>query len=628
MTLSRNDIPFIVRATLITLIALYSGYLAAQVFPEVADPAKLKQKQLEEDRKLGQQYYNSEEYGKAIEIFRPMYEEDPSHYNYTYYLYCLIGLKEYDEAEELVKKKLKKTPLARYEIDLGFVYQLADKPDKAKKQFDEVLNSLNANKNEILSVSTSFIQRGQYDYAVKAYSKGKELLENSYTFTQEMARVYELTGEYGPMVEAYLDLLEEDATKLEFVQGRLQNALNKDSDEMISDQLREILLTRAQKNPDNRYYAEMLLWLSVQRRDFEFALIQAKSLDKRFNESGMTVFNLGNLSLDNGDYDIAIEAYRYILAQGPENPYYPEALTGELKARFLKITSGITYTHEELEYLGRQYTSALDQLGQNNRTIDLMRDLAHLEAFYLRSPEEAVSLLEAATGITNAPEKTLAECKIELGDIFLYQGEIWEAALLYMQVDKAFKNEPVGHQAKFKNAKLSFYIGEFDWARAQLDVLKAATSKLIANDAMELSLTISDNMDADSTYTGLNYYSKADLALFRNREDQALLYLDSIRMLGLFHPLDDEVLYKKAEISINRGNYETADSLLDKIVTDYSYEILADNALFKRAELYEKVFKNKEKAMELYQQLMLDFPGSLFATESRKRYRALRGDIL
>ena len=219
--------------------------------------------------------------------------------------------------------------------------------------------------------------------------------------------------------------------------------------------------------------------------------------------------------------------------------------------------------------------------------------------------------------------KILSSCS---QDIYIITGDVWESSLLYSQVEKTMRNEAVGHLAKLRNARLSFYIGEFGWAKAQLDVLKAATSKMIANDAMELSLLINDNMDADSTYTGLIYFSKADLLMYQNQDSLALITLDSINMIGLSHPLRDEVLLKKADIYIKNNHYDMADSLLALLIELYPDEILADNALFRRAELQETIFGNSDLAMELYQELLINYPGSLLTTEARRRFRALRGD--
>ena len=198
--------------------------------------------------------------------------------------------------------------------------------------------------------------------------------------------------------------------------------------------------------------------------------------------------------------------------------------------------------------------------------------------------------------------------------------------MLYSQVEKTFKNEPIGHLAKLKNARLTYYIGEFAWAKAQLDVLKSATSKLIANDALELSLLISDNTEADSSYAGLFLYSRADLLLYQNKYDEAFMKLDAINTLGTWHPLFDEVLYKKAEIRILQGQYEEADTLLQKLYTSYPDDILGDDALYRRGRLYQEIFIDDQMAMDLYQELLTKHPGSIYTIDARRRFRALRGD--
>lgn len=602
--------------------------LYSQVFPEVITPKVQEMQVKQENEKLAFQYYGNKEYDKALELFRDLYDKEPTYHHYTYYLFCLTALDNFSEAEKLVRSKMRDEPGAyRYEVDLGYIYLLTDKPDKATRVFDEVIGNMKPNKANISEIANAFLSRQLYEYAIKTYLRGRELLQYTYAFQQELAQIYEMSGNYSAMIEEYLDLLEQDPSQLENVQNRFQSVLNKDLDDKISDMMRESLLKRNQRNPENRNYGEMLLWLSVQQKDFEFALIQARSLDTRFNDGGMLVYSVASLSLSNKDYEVAIEAFTYLIKKGPSNPYYSQSITGSLQAKFLRIIEGYNYKTKDLQTLQEEYNKALAELGRNARTVVLMRDLAHLQAFYLNELDASVQLLEEALEINGAPEDVKADIKLELGDIYLFVGEVWEASLLYSQVEKAHKNDPTGHEAKFRNARLSYYIGEFEWAKAQLDVLKAATSKFIANDAMELSLLISDNMDPDSTYTGLSYYSRAELYRYRGQDGLALKTLDSISQLGLYHSLDDEVLYSKAGIYIREKDYTRADSALAKIVRDYKFDILADNALFKRAELQAGAFNNEQMAMALYEQLMIDYPGSLFTTEARKRFRQLRGDF-
>jgi len=642
----RHTSSLIVTLLIICLI-LPGQNVIAQVFPQVNTPAAQAKQRQQENAKLAFKYYGEKEYEKALDLFTELYNEQPTYHYYTYYLYCLTALDKFSEAEKLVKKTIKNKPGSfRYQVDLGYIYMLTDKPDKATKVFNEVIGKMMPNKASIIEIANAYNSRQLYDYTIKTYLKGRELLRHKYLFHKELARVYELSGNYGAMIdnidrwlgvyqnelkkrgEEYLDLLETDPSQLEMVQSRFQYVLNRDLEDKISELLRESLLRRNQRNPENRYYGEMLLWLSVQQKDFEFALIQAKSLDTRFNEGGLMVISVANLCLANKEYQVAIDAFEFILKKGISSPYYTESRSGILQAKFYMIIEGYEYKTSDLLALKQEYLSAINELGRNSRTVVLMSDLAHLQAFYLNQLDESVSLLEDALSIAGTAKNKKARIKLELGDIYLFVGEVWEASLLYSQVEKALKNDPIGHEAKLRNARLSYFIGEFEWARAQLDVLKAATSKLIANDAMELSLLISDNMDQDSTYTGLAYYSRADLYMYRGQDSLAILTLDSIQMLGLYHTLDDEVLYSKANIFIRKKQYLKADSMLHEVVRDYKYDILADNALFRRAGLQADVLNNKTLAMELYQQLLLDYPGSLFTTEARKRYRQLRGDFI
>src|SRR5664280_1050298 len=189
-----------------------------------------------------------------------------------------------------------------------------------------------------------------------------------------------------------------------------------------------------------------------------------------------------------------------------------------------------------------------------------------------------------------------------------------------------FKNDELGETAKFKNAKLSYYIGEFKWAQSQLDILKASTSKLISNDAMALSLLISEHFDPDSNTVALNYYSHADLLEYRNRDDDALITLDSITLAFKDHPIFPHMYMEKAHILIKQGKFREADTLLGTVVSRYPEDVLADQALYLRAHMNEGDLKDAAKGMVYYEFLMSKYPGSIYVPEARVRFRSLRGD--
>ena len=291
----------------------------------------------------------------------------------------------------------------------------------------------------------------------------------------------------------------------------------------------------------------------------------------------------------------------------------------------------------EAQRLADEYAEQLQEYGLHQGTADWTRKYAHLLAFYIDQPEEAKKILNQAIANSTRDLKERALFKTDLADIELYMGDVWEASLHYSQVDKDLPNDVIGQNAKFKNAKLSFYIGEFEWAKSQLDVLRAATSKLIANDAMYFSLLITDNeeetdediglfADTNQTNQPLRYYAKADFLIFQNKDDEADRMLDSVLMVSPYGKLADDVYYQKAKLAIKRKDYLGAEQLLGKIVSNYSYDLLADDATYLMAQLYDYYLKDTAKAMELYQKMLKEHPDSLYTNDSRKRYRELRGD--
>lgn len=581
------------------------------------------------DEELAAQYYQNKEYEKAVVLYEKLFSKSAEYQYYLPYLDCLIQTKDFQKAEKVVKKQVKIHALIpQYGVDLGYLYSVEGETKLSTAQYDAMIKGMQDEKQYVIDLANAFLLRDQTDYAIQTYLKARKISKLAYTFNLELADIYEGQKQYEKMMDEYVSLLESNDYYTEEIKNELQSQLADDPDLKKSAALKNVLLKRVQDYPGKDFYAEMLLWYSIQVKDFDVALIQAKSLDRRNKEEGKRVFDVARLAVSNEYYDVAISAYQYVIDKGSENYYYLNSRLEIMDAKFSKITSTALYTTAELNSLEADYKSALTDLGKNVSTISLMKNLAHLQAFYLDKSAEAIKLLYETLDLTNAQPSVLAECKIELADILLMTGDVWEATLLYSQVDKAFKDEPIGHLAKFKNAKLSFYIGEFAWAKAQLDILKAATSKLIANDAMELSLLISDNISTDSSYDALAMYARADLLQFRNKLDDALLVLDSFPAKFPSHSLADEVLYKKAKIFVLKGLYDSAVVYYKAIIEGYSYDILGDDAIFDLAKLYEEKYKDKALAMKYYEKLITEFPGSIYTIEARKRYRTLRGDTL
>lgn len=577
------------------------------------------------DEKLAAQYYAEGEYGKAAVIYEKLYQKTPTTYYYTTYLDCLFAMEEYRKAERLVKKHQELNRSSqRFDVELGYVYLRAGEKGKAEKLFNSLLKDLPASDASIHEIADAFINRNLYDWAANTYLRARRNARSAGAYAFELAGVYERIGNYQAMVDEYLLRIDTDPTSVDDVQNRLQMLIANDMNAVFTNIVKESLLEKTQQSPQNLLYPQMLYWLSIQLKDFPMAFVQAKSLDRRLRTEGDMVYNLATIMIANQEYDIALTAYEYLMSKGRESMYYLGAKVRWLDVKFLKINTTSVYSDADIQKLALEYKTSLADFGTNRSTLPLIRNYAHLQAFYMGKTDEAVQLMEEALKVQGASAVETALTKLQLADVYLAGGEIWEASLLYSQVEKTFKNDTIGHYAKFRNASLSFYIGEFEWALAQLEILRAATTKLIANDAMDLSLRITDNIDYDSSYVPLWFYARAELLCFQRKNDEAQVLLDSVLTLFPGHPITDDVLYRMAEVYIQKRDFRNAAAYFQRVVDDYHDEVWGDDALFRLAELYELPLKEPSRAAELYRQLLTDFPGSMFANEARKRFRNIR----
>jgi tetratricopeptide (TPR) repeat protein len=579
------------------------------------------------DEQVAMQFFQNKEYAKAAEVYERLYALRPSSYLYNYYLFCLVEFGEYSKAEKLVKSAQKNDKDAlKYLVDLGYVAYRKGEPEKAKKAYEESLRKLEPNPQQIMELANAFITRNENEYAEKVYLKGRQLLNDPYSFGFDLAMIYERTGEFNKVLDEFINLLNQNKSYLNTIEDRLQFNLSNDPDNSKNELFRKYLLEKSQKEPDKTYYSELLWWYSVQQKDFELALIQARSLDRRLKEDGNRVFQLAKMAVSNQEYGSAIEAYKYLVSKGEACPYYDESRTELLNTRFIQMVSHPNPSQKSLTELEKEFEKEISYTDNRVQSVILTKNLAHLDAFFLGKNEAAIDMLSDVVERSDINLKLKSQAKLELADIYLFTGNVWEATLLYQQVYMDFKNEEIGETAKFKNSKLSYYIGEFKWAQSQLDILKASTSKLIANDAMALSLLISEHFDADSNTIALGYYSRADLLEYRNRDQDALKTLDSISLAFQYHSIFPQMYMAKARILMKGGKFMEADSLLGAIVHSYADDVLADQALFLRARMNEEEIKDVTKSMAYYESLMTRYPGSIYVPECRKRFRSLRGD--
>jgi tetratricopeptide (TPR) repeat protein len=575
--------------------------------------------------RLAQQYFQNGEYEKAASLYQKLYkEQNYNDYYFERYVECLISLESFDECETAIRKQLKKRPeQVQLYVTYGNLYERQNKEAEAKKAYQNAIKQLSADRFIITKLANAFVRLTKYKLAIEAYEKGGDLLKDRQVFAYNLADLYRRQGNNKKMIEYYLNSLEANPARMASIKTLFQRFLEEEDYLDLQTQLYE----RIQKNRSIPIYPELLSWVFIQRKDYKNAFRQVRALDRQNKENGARVYQLANVAANDKDYDTAIKAFNYIIEdKGATSSYYIPAQQEALACKRKRIVEGFNYSMEDLKALEAEYNTFLDEFGRNKTTANIITELADLEAFYLNDLDKAIEVLDAMINFPGINPATQADGKLKLADFYLMQGEIWEATLLYSQVDKAFKDDVLGHDARFRNARLSYYAGDFQWAQTQFKVLKASTSKLIANDALDLAVFITDNLGLDSTETSLKLYSEADLLVFQNRFPEAFTKLDSLLSQFPDHSLQDDVLYMKAQIYKKQKKWSEAVAMYEEIVENHTDEIRADNALFEWATIQENHLNNPDKAKELYEKIFIDFSNSTFAVEARKRFRKLRGD--
>ena len=589
------------------------------------------------DFQLAKKYYLDSDYEKAALYYEKIFKESEHRLKiYENYKSTFIELNKFKEAEKLIKTLIKENPnKLKFLVDLGVIYGLVDRSDKKNQVFDKAIEQIikETSYNNAFDLGLAFEKIGNLEKALEVYLnfESKNLL-NPFAFHSKIALIYNKTGQTNKMINTFFEMLDFNNKFLQNVQNGLVNSIDFQNNLKEKEILRQSIIEKIQANPKKIVYIELLAWFYMLNNDYENAYTQIKALDKKLNKNGSKLLELGNTALNNQDFKVAIKCFDDVVLKSNSLEYKFEAKNKKLFALKSKILYGNQIIQEELEELKANYLLILSQLNNsknvyNNsiRKYNLLLDLSEIEAFYLGDISSAKQHLNNAILIPRLKEKQKGNAKLKLANILVLEDNIWEASLMYLQIEKQFKDDQLGHLAKFKNAQVYYFSGEYDWCQAQLKVLKASTSKLIANDALELSVLISDNYNMDTSEVAMKLFSYADMLTFQQQFSKANILYDSILKNFKNHSLNDEIIFRKAKIDLKQHNYQKAVDHFKLLIDNYPNSILLDNSLFLIACIYEEKIKDFDQAKKYFKTILFDYKGSLYAAESRKRFRKLAG---
>ncbi len=571
---------------------------------------------------LAKQYFDDGDFDKAVVFYEKLVQENPRRTDYhTSLIRCYQQLERYDDAEKIIIKKLEEPnshPV--YYIELGHNYTLQDKESEATKNYDLAYSYVEKNPNNAYGIGHRFQEHSLLKYASKTYTRAMEL-NPQLDFNFQLARIYGEQGDIEKMFTSYIRLVTKDNKKLPTVIRSLDDFISSDAQAKNNIKLKRILLKEAQNNP-NLVWNELLSWLFMQQKQFNSAFNQEKAIYKRSEDTNPNRLQvLGKLALEEGEKETAKDIFSYIAQNSVVSSVNLDA-----QLQILDIDLELS-NNKKLDEVQKSYEALLETYGYQTNSLQLQIAYANFLTFKKETPKPAIDILKKSLNLPlNKYGK--AYVKMALGDILVYDKKFNEALIYFSQIQKDLKNDVLGQNARYKVAQVSFYKGDFNWALSQLKVLRSSTSQLIANDAMQLSLLISDNSLQDSTQTALKKYAIADLLAYQNKNTEAITALGDILKNHKGEKIEDEALLKQGELLEKQKRYEEAELNYQKIVEFYGDGILADNAHYALGNLYNSELLNPEKAKYHYERIIYSYQDSYYFPLARKEFRKLRGDTI
>ena len=571
-----------------------------------------------QNEQLAQYYYEKGDFEKAKIGFEELLQNVPQ--NTQYFLRtidCYQQLQQFDIAEKAIKERFDKYKQSNLLVELGYNFQLRKDDAKAKVYYDQAVERIRTNPNEVYGISNSFERKVLLDYALKSYQTAIEL-QPSLKFNYQMGLLYGQLGNIEMMITSFLDEAYASPQNTVIIQNQFVRFMVDDGDANFNELLRKALILRTQKNQDV-FWNHYLSWFYVQQKEFEKAFIQQKAIYKRNPESLNNIVNLAQLAIEEDNQEAAKDILGFVLENSKDLELLIQANAYLMEMKIEKAAE------KDFAGINVELDSLLKQFETTPFTLSLQLIQAHFFAFNLKKPEEGKAIVKKALEL-RLNDYDAAKVKMKLADIFLYEEKFNQALLYYSQIELDLKNDVLAHEATLKAAKTSYFKTDFAWALKQFKELKSANTQLIANDALEYFLLINDNTVADSTQAALKQFAKGDYLLYQNRNQDAVAQFQSILKNFKGQEIEAVTLLRLGDICEKLGDFNLALNQYQAIIDHHSDGIYIDEALFYSAEIYNKKLQEPEKAKPLYEKIIFNHQDSIHFVEARKKFRQLRGD--
>lgn len=607
-----------------------------------ASAAFLFSQTLDSDTKfrLAQGLERAGELARAASMYRELYQQNPANVIVFESLQrVLVQLKQYDDAITIISRRLADNPGdVSLRALLGSVYYQAGREDEASSEWEKIITVDPKNATLYRVVANVLIENRLLDRAAGTYRRGRTTIGDQRLFTLELAQVLIATMDYTGATRELLSWLDQNPAQLPFVESRMASFTAKpDGRQSAIDAVRDAL-----RDGDEPRRWELLGWLYLEGNEFDKAFEAYKTLDKMSGRHGTALYDFAERSMKACAFDVAARAYQEAAAAPLPPSRLPLALYGYASAlREIALQAdSLQGPFAGPDSAGHASTDMLDKAVTAYRTV--IRDYPHSEfsarSWYQIADIQEVRLFDlnsALSSLTNASGELGGEggtfrhqILLKTGGIWLLKGDTARAAGQCRLVAATPSATPDQiDEANFRLAELDYFAGRFKEASQRLAAVTVNLKADYANDALELQSFLTEN--AMSPPDALKEFARADLKARQRHNSEAAEQFRHVVTAYRSAPLVDDAMMKIGGLQTQSGKFADAIATYDTVLTQFKESgTLLDRAQFRIGEIYQFGLHNSPKAIAAYEQLLTDFPHSVFLGEARKRIRQLRGEAL
>lgn len=582
---------------------------------------------------LAQAYINSAQYEKAKPLLEELYKDQPGNYEYYSSLNNVYTqLKDYDAAIALIESKLNANTndINLYGM-LGTEYYLKGNDQKAFEVWDNALKTLPQSEMNYRTIANYAIERRAFDKAIQYLKSGQEISKNPTIFAYDLGNLYSLTMQFKDATDEYCMIIAQNPNQLYSIQNRILGYIDKPGALQAS-----IPVVEKYAEGNETDFKLLLARLYIQNKAFDKAYDEYKKISKEQNDQGAQLLSFAGFLYSEKNYKLSAKVYNDLLNKYPSSPYISSAKLGyakTLEATFDDENSSKIPSWKPFYEMPKLNSSEIDKI--ISAYLDITKSYAHSEVSreaLLRIGEIKLFKQDDITGaqnyfneiITDSPvSQYSADAYHDLALISMINGNIGQAINYYLKII-SFGNfaQDKKNQANYQIARLYFYKGDFEKAREYLKGLLDNLGNSSANDALELLLLMNTSQSDSSN---LAEFAKAEMLAGRMKFKDADAIYKSIIADPQKLMLQNLASLRDAEMELAMNNTDSASAQLLRIADENEKNIYADKALYLLGNIYQYGQGNSAKAIEIYENLLANFPNSLYLDNARAEIVKLRG---